>query len=180
MKPQATEPRYHAHLPDGRMISIQIPPRFYDPHASFPYFYSGGGWQRSDAEHPIGGGVHGYRVAYKTVKLFVLPDFYATVPNLRPMVGQRSVERGGMRVRPDATPARRWNQRIIPEYGRVSRNDEGFSYDGTPDMQLQYECWEETLGRVSFVEIIVRLDDQDTGASASTIMNAGRRAVASL
>lgn len=85
-----------------------------------------------------------------------------------------------MRAREDAFPGRRWNQRIIPEYGRAEVDDQGSSnYVGDPDLRFEFSGWEETLERLGFVEIIVKLDVA-SDSSATELYNLGRRAVASL
>lgn len=180
MSPSSSRSQYRARLlPADLEVPVEIPEGFFDPNAAFPHFYSAGGWQGSDDDHRVDDGIPGYRVAYKTVKLFIVPDFVAEFSNLRLRVGQGSLERGGMRVRSDALPGRRWNQRIVPEYGAVQVINGTPSYSGTPDLGLQFSGWEETLERVSFVEIIARLDLEST-ESALDLLNAGRRAIASL
>lgn len=96
MSDSQENPVYHASIePTGIDVPVHVPAGFYDPAAVLPHFYSGGGWQRSDSDHPAGAGMPGYRVAYKTIKAFVVPDFVATFPNMRLHVGQGNVERGG-------------------------------------------------------------------------------------
>jgi hypothetical protein len=143
--------------PSGQEVTTEGPADFWEPHADFPHDYTMKAWQCTDDDHPPGGGVPGYRIAYKTIKLFSYPNTVCMFRNARLVIGHGSLNRGGVHL-PDAVPGRHWNHYLIPEYGRLVRERRGIRYAGSPNLTFDFQAYEEEVPDVSYVEIIVRLD----------------------
>jgi hypothetical protein len=136
-------------------------------------------WQGPDDAHPLGAGQTAYRVVYKTLKMVPYPAIQLTLPNLRVVFRNGDVDRGRATVS-RTIPGRSPRHIVLPEYGRLVEQPGGASYLGSPDMSVEIQSEEDTVQALSYVEIIVHLDDVDPDSTYEELLARGRRAIGPL
>lgn len=134
------------------------------------------GWQQSDETHPISGGMPGYRIVFKTLKLIPYPDIKLEFENLRIYIRLDRPTRGGVNVR-RTLHAREADTVILPEYiDCIKQEAKTVHVSGKTDMSMEYDAYEDHLGHGAYVEFLLRT----TATNSTDILNEGRQELASL
>lgn len=145
-----------------------------EPHFDRYSRLSVDGWQGVDDEHPAGGGVPGYRLAYKTLKLIPSTPIELSSPDLRITFGIRKFERGSLVVK-RTVPTREADVFILPEYlNPLKRDGEELSISGKTDFFIEVTGTEEELDTGVYVEFLLKTRAQDPAG----ILNEGRHTLA--
>lgn len=142
--------------PTSRLSQCPVTAR---PLNEEPDWLIGGGWQRTDEDHPPGGGEPAYRAVYKTLRV-VLPTVELRWPNLLVRFGHGTVDRGGMTL-PGAIPARRPHHWVLPESGRLvpdEDNPDMLRYDPDINMGFNFAAEQEEIAEVFFLEFILKTE----------------------
>lgn len=136
-------------------------------------------WQGPDDGHRLGAGQTAYRVVYKALKIVAYPAAELTWPNLRVVIRNGDVHRGRATV-PRTVPGRSPRHVVLPEYGRLVEHPGGAGYLGCPDMNVEICGEEDTVQALSYVEIIVHLDDIDPDSTYEALLVRERQAIGPL
>jgi hypothetical protein len=136
-------------------------------------------WQGPDDAHRLGAGQTAYRVVYKTLRMVPYPAVELKLPNLRVVIRNGEIHRGQATV-PRKVAGRSPRHVVLPEYGRLVEQPEGATYLGCPDMNVEIRSEEDTVQALSYVEIIIHLDDIEPDCTYEALMARGRWAVGPL
>jgi hypothetical protein len=132
-------------------------------------FINAGGFQKSDDSHPAGGGVAGYRIVYKTLKLIPLPGAELSWPNLKVRFILSKTTRGGIKAN-GALNSRRPNMVVLPEYIDDDNSTVKPMLKGRTNMKFEFQAWEEEIEDSGIVEMLLITEASDP----QEILNEGR------
>ena len=167
--PDELDPRARLHHADGTFEYVRREDlkglddflAAWQQNTNLPHEQSFSAWQMVDEDHPVDGGVPGYRIVYKTVRTVFGPELRIDASNLFVRFGNYEVTWGETRF-PNAMPHRREGQWMVPQWGGVEWNGGGGRYTPDPDREIQISAHQETTPHGNFVELLYRLPNAES------------------
>ncbi|MGW0808916.1 hypothetical protein [Nonomuraea sp. NPDC002799] len=138
-------------------------------------FLRASGWQNADENHPAGKGHSGYRIVWRSLAWMVYPEAVFGFSNMRIRIGVGDVDIGGM-VLTNAVPMREHGQWILPQEIHSSPPGEQVTFRSKGPEVIEFKAWQETVTSISFVEMLMRTESNET----KPIAVEGRKATASM
>ncbi len=138
-------------------------------------FLVGSGWQNNDKDHPVNNGKPGYRLVFKSLRLFPQKELLLSWSNLRIKISSEETSIGGMKVA-NAFTSRNPDKLLLIDSVEVSQQGKETIVVSKPNMKWEFNAWEKNLPKACFVEILL----YTTASKPQKILEEGRRRTAGL